>query len=361
MRHLIETNFLTNGRAVFKNESGEVYAESQSFRVGFKNATGDGPAEVAIYGEIGNEYDAADARSVTQFLRANKGRDVSVRINSGGGLAYDGITIHNALVAHDGKVTCTVEGMAASAASIIAMAGYPLQMYENAQLMIHRASVVAVGNRDMMAEAIDWLDKIDDSIARTYKAKTGKALDKIKDMMKGKVAGTVMTARDAKEMGFADEVLSLKTGAANFSPLRAEGEKRLQSVESARAERLRTRRELFSPLDTVPSNPPNGSGEGVDGEWSKLRLQDFTNKGWGDVEAGEREKISKFFAYYSNLDDFGNLHLGHHFPPNHSSNGKASLNGVRAALARLNQVEGMPAEDRKRAQAHLEAHLPKDK
>lgn len=226
-------------------------ATSETFKVGVKNAKDDEPAEIVLYGEIGNPWEAADARSVGEFLRGNKGRDVNVRINSMGGLAYDGITIHNALVSHDGKVTTIVEGMAGSAASIIAMAGGPVQMYENAHLFIHRALLIAIGNRSVMEEAMDWLDKVDDAIARTYRAKTGKALDKIHELMRGKVDGTMFTAREAVAMKFADEIVSLKTGEskADRPDLRPEAEKRLQWVETARAERIRSRRELFVPAE----------------------------------------------------------------------------------------------------------------
>ncbi len=280
MRQLIEIQLSAEGQKA---------ASSESFHVGVKNARDDEPAEIEIYGVVGDSYDACDARSVSAFLRANKGKAVNVSINSPGGLAYDGITIHNALLSHDGPVKCTIDGMAGSAASVIAMAGSPLCMYENAQLFIHRASVIAIGNRDMMVEAIDWLDKIDDSIARTYKAKTGKAFDKIMSLMKGKVDGTVFTAREAKDAGFIDEIISLKNGkpSANaLSPkpenctcgfpnqtlrngsghdpscechkeweraggfkqsLRAEGDQRFQHVEAARLQRIRSRRELFAP------------------------------------------------------------------------------------------------------------------
>ncbi len=353
MRQLIDINLSTEAQNA---------ASSQAFRVGVKNAKGDEPAELAIYGEIGNEYEQSDARSVGAFLRANKGCPITVRLNSPGGLAYDGITIHNALLAHDGPVKCVVEGLAASAASVIAMAGQPLQMYENAQLMIHRASVIAIGNRDMMSDAIDWLDKIDESIARTYRAKTGKALDKIMTLMKGKVDGTIFTAREAKEAGFCDEVLTLKNGkesASAGSEFRSEAEDRLRYVESARLQRIRSRRDFFPSL-AVPENPPNGHGTGVAGEWSKLREEDFSDKGWGSMSDGDRSHASKYFAYYSNLTDFGNLHLGHHFPPNHASSGRPSLDGVRSALSRLDQVEGMSAQDRERAKAHLDAHMPKE-
>lgn len=224
---------------------------SESFKVGVKNAKDDEPAEIVLYGEIGNPWEMADSRSVGEFLRNNRGRDVNVRINSMGGLAYDGITIHNALLAHDGTVTTIVEGMAGSAASIIAMAGDPVQMYENAHLFIHRALLVAVGNVDTMDEAKSWLSKVDDAIARTYKAKTGKALDKIHELMRGKVDGTMFTAREAVDMKFADQILSLKNGKAkaHAPDFAADVTAKVQFVESARAERIRSRRELFVPAE----------------------------------------------------------------------------------------------------------------
>ena len=243
MRQLIEINLSVEGQKA---------ASSESFRVGVKNAAPGEPAEIEVYGQIGDPFEACDARSITAFLRANKGNAINVRINSPGGLAYDGITIHNALLAHDGPVTCVIDGMAGSAASVIAMAGMPLKMYENAQLFVHRASVIAIGNVDMMAEASDWLNKIDDAIARTYKAKTGKAMDKIMSIMKGKVDGTVFTAREAMAAGFVDEVLSLKNGkpSAIAPDFRDEAESRLQHVEASRLQRIRSRRELFAPLES---------------------------------------------------------------------------------------------------------------
>ncbi len=231
-------------------------ASSESFRVGVRNATKDEPAEIALYGEIGDSYEAMDSASVGRFLKANKGKPVNVRINSPGGLAFDGIQIHNALLQHDGKVTTIIEGLAGSAASIIAMAGNPVQMYENASLFIHRASVVAIGNSDVMDEAKDWLDRLDSAIAKTYRAKTGKSLERISAQMKGKVDGTVFTASEAKKDGYIDEVLSLKQGekaksaaSLNRGAIRDEAEQRLQKIEVARAERIRSRRELFSPAE----------------------------------------------------------------------------------------------------------------
>lgn len=193
---------------LFLSAKAQEAASSPSMIVGFRNAKDDEPAEIMIDGEIGDPWEQNDSRSVGQFLRANKGRPVKVWINSPGGLAYDGITMHNALVQHDAPVTTVIAGIAGSAASIIAMAGNPVQMYENANLFIHRASLVAVGNEDVMEEAKDWLHKIDDSIARTYKAKNGMELQKIKSLMRGKVDGTVFTASEAKKGKWIDEVVS---------------------------------------------------------------------------------------------------------------------------------------------------------
>lgn len=238
---------------VYLSAKAQEAASSSSFRVGVRNAKGDDPAEIVLYGEVGNPYEAMDARSVGQFLRSNKGRPINVRINSPGGLAYDGITIHNALLAHDGPVTTVIEGMAGSAASIIAMAGNPVQMYENANLFVHRASLIAVGNVDMMNEAADWLNKLDEAIAKTYKTKTGASMDKIRSAMKGKVDGTVFTASEALKGKWIDEVLTGRgaKAAAPIAPkmLWKEAEQRLVRAELVRAERIRSRREMFTPAE----------------------------------------------------------------------------------------------------------------
>lgn len=106
---------------------------------------------------------------------------------------------------------------------------------------------------------------------------------------------------------------------------------------------------------TVPGNPAGGSGEGEDGEWSKPNLSDFTDKSWDDCSMMEKNGIAKHFAWYSDLDSFGSLSLPHHFP----DSGKPSLNGVRNALARAGQVQGIGG-DIEKVRAHLQAHMPKE-
>lgn len=115
---------------------------------------------------------------------------------------------------------------------------------------------------------------------------------------------------------------------------------------------------LFSDNRTVPANPSNGSGNGVEGTWRKLRLEDFADDSWEDLSAAKKQAVGKHFAWYPDLETFGGLKLGHHFPPGHESAGKASLNGVRNALARANQVQGLSGDELERVEAHLRAHLP---
>ncbi len=256
--HGARLSLATTRALVMANSPAEArnQADAESFRIGVKNAIGDEPAEICIYGEVGDPWEMCDAASMSQFLRNNKGKAVNVRINSPGGLAYDGIVSHNALLAHDGPVSTTIEGFAGSAASIIAVAGKPAKIYENAQFYPHRASVLAYGNRAMMKEAMDWLDQIDDAIARTYKAKTGKALDKIKDIMVGAVDGTLFSARDAVANRFCDEVILLTRNAAqNQAPVTAVADQSPRFVAAARALRMRTHSELFVPANSVVSIP----------------------------------------------------------------------------------------------------------
>jgi ATP-dependent protease ClpP protease subunit len=221
-------------------------ADANAFKIGIKNATADEPAEIMIAGTIGNPYEGCDARSIQQFMRANRGRPVIAYINSGGGLAFDGIAMHNAFVDHDAPVTAIIESIAGSAATMPAVGAGTTRIYENSTFFVHRAALLAFGNRDAMAEAIDWLDALDDAIATTYKRKTNKAMDKIRAIMAGpgKSDGTRFSAKEAVAEKFCNELIPLKSSAArNDMPLAQAESPRF--IEAARAMRLRTQAEMF--------------------------------------------------------------------------------------------------------------------
>lgn len=129
--------------------------------------------------------------------------DLTVVINSPGGDVFAGLAIYNALVNHNGNVTVRVDGLAASIASVIAMAGDKIIMSPGSMIMIHRPSVYAAGTVDDMEKAKDVLMKIEEGITPIYAKRTGLSDEKIAELLE---AETWMLADKAVELGFADEV-----------------------------------------------------------------------------------------------------------------------------------------------------------
>ena len=163
-------------------------------------------AEVWIYEEIGEDFwtgSGITAKGFQKELSAIKASQIDLHINSPGGLVFDGITIHNLLKQHPANVTTYIDGLAASIASVIALSGDRVVMAENALFMIHKASGMVFGNSDDMRDFAEKLDKVNGSIATTYMTKTGKDENEINEMMK---AETWLTAKDALEYGFIDEI-----------------------------------------------------------------------------------------------------------------------------------------------------------
>ena len=136
-------------------------------------------------------------------LMAGQG-DIVVWINSPGGDCVAASQIYNMLMDYKGNVTVKIDGIAASAASVIAMAGTKVCMSPTALLMIHNPFTVAIGDSEEMKKAIAMLDEVKESIINAYELKTGLSRAKISHMMD---AETWISANKAVELGFADEVL----------------------------------------------------------------------------------------------------------------------------------------------------------
>lgn len=130
--------------------------------------------------------------------------EVEVNINSNGGDVFAASEIYTLLSQHSGKVTVNIQGLAASAASVIAMAGDVVHISPTAQIMIHKAWAIADGNADDMAHTSEFLDGIDDSIMNAYVAKTGLDKSELSNMM---AKETWLTANQAVDYGFADDVM----------------------------------------------------------------------------------------------------------------------------------------------------------
>lgn len=161
---------------------------------------------ISIYDVIGEDFwtgGGFTAKRMAAALRSIGKNDVTVKINSPGGDMFEGIAIYNLLREHPAKVTIDVMGWAASAASIIAMAGDDIRMGLGTFMMVHNAWGMVVGNRHDMTEAAALFEGFDSAIADIYQARTGmdrKAIQKLMD------AETFMGPSEAVEKGFADSV-----------------------------------------------------------------------------------------------------------------------------------------------------------
>lgn len=138
-------------------------------------------------------------------LNLVEGQDVDIEINSPGGYIYPASEIYTALMQHKGNVNITITGRAASAASVIAMAGTHVKMSPTAQMMIHNVSASGAGDYRDFEHYAEQLRKSNDTIANAYMLKTGKTRDEILKLMDYE---TWFTPEEALEEGFIDEVLS---------------------------------------------------------------------------------------------------------------------------------------------------------
>ncbi|AZV00733.1 capsid maturation protease [Gordonia phage Kiko] len=170
-----------------------------------------GPVEVLIYDEIDPFWGVSAAVFVRELSQVDADRDLTVRINSPGGDVYEGIAILNALRGRDGKVTTIVDGLAASIASVIAMAGTERVMMPNSELMIHDPWMLTIGNAEDMQSAADNLGRIADNLASIYAERAGGTAEEWRAVMQ---AETWYSAAEAVDAGLAvrvEELPSTKT------------------------------------------------------------------------------------------------------------------------------------------------------
>lgn len=210
------------------------------------------PTEILLYDEIG--YWGVTAKDFVLALAAAGPGPIVLRINSPGGDTFDGLAIYNALKARTAPVTVVVDGIAASAASFIAMAGSKVTMPEQAMLMIHNCWGIVIGNRNDMTEMSQVMLKIDGLMAGIYAAKTGRA---VTEMAAAMDAETYYTSTEAKAVGFCDEIMAAAALAA-----RAQLSPASRRVGAKPAARLRRQRAEDDPAypecdpgDPDPDNP----------------------------------------------------------------------------------------------------------
>lgn len=169
-----------------------------------KNDANEG--EMLLFGSIGADWfgEGITAQSFNDELQNLGDVDkITLRINSGGGDVFEATAIYNMLVKHDAEVIIEIEGVAASAATLIAMAGDKVHISENAHFMIHAASGMAWGNAEEIRQYLKLLDNADGLIRLTYSARTSLSDSELLEMMS---TDNWMTAQEAKDHGFVDVI-----------------------------------------------------------------------------------------------------------------------------------------------------------
>ena len=165
----------------------------------------DKSAELMLYGDIAESFwgDTISAKEVTEYLADLDVENIDVYINSNGGVVDTAIAINNALKRHKAKVTVNIDGIAASAATLITCAGDIVRMPKNALFMIHNPSTIAMGDSEEMRKQADVLEKYKNSITETYLQKVNIDKEKLSELMDNE---TWLNAEEALEYGFIDEI-----------------------------------------------------------------------------------------------------------------------------------------------------------
>lgn len=166
-------------------------------------AKGENEYKLTVYGSIGGWFSENNAEAVRRKIQDVKAEKIHVHINSGGGSAFDGVAICNQLKQHDAEIIVHIDGWAASAASVIAMAGDKIIMPSNTMMMIHQASTFEYGNADLFEKTARDLRKIDSALAASYKKRFVGTDEELKQLLKDE---TWLTAEEAIALGLADEI-----------------------------------------------------------------------------------------------------------------------------------------------------------
>ena len=168
-------------------------------------------AVISIYDEIGMW--GVTAKDFIEGLASIKGGSINLEINSPGGSVFDALAIFNALKNSGKQINVKVMGIAASAASYIAMVGDKITMPENTFMMVHNPLNAIYGNAADMREMADVLDKVGNSLVATYVARTGQSDTEIRDLL---AKDSYLTAAECLALGFADEVTPAVMVSAKF-------------------------------------------------------------------------------------------------------------------------------------------------
>jgi ATP-dependent protease ClpP protease subunit len=227
-------------------------------------ATGDNI--ITMFEAIGEDYwtgGGVTAKRIASQLRAIGERPIEVQINSPGGDVFEGIAIYNVLREHPQPITVKVMGMAASAASIIAMAGDNILIGAASFIMIHNTWVVSAGNRHDMREVADWLEPFDQALVDVYASRTGQDPKAIAKWMDEE---TFMSGSLAITRRFADELLASDAMTVDDST-KAEDRKinELRAMELTLVSAGKSRTEARASINKIKGTPGAASEDSTPG------------------------------------------------------------------------------------------------
>lgn len=374
-----------------------------AYRIRNADGEGDTAAELILYSEIGGWF-GGTAEDFAAALGSITAKELTVRLNSPGGSVWEGLAIANLLRSHPARVTVSVDGIAASIASVILMAGDHRLMQPQTQVMVHDAWGVTVGNPADHREMADLLDKQSDNIAAAYRDRSGGRIDTWRNRMR---AETWFTAEEALAAGLADEVAAYpRNGRPAEEPDEGEPDEDMPAAAQLRQWDLSVFR--YAGRDKAPAPADTDAATGDDTARKTPPAADFAEQlraavavrdavrdgfaaaglAIADTAVGPHESAAeegtwsrsdnegrlpspvplatarKFYgAYDDDRAEDGAIpkgagHLPHHFVSEDGTPGAASISGVKAALARLGQTHGLGDEEKATVERHLRGHLP---
>lgn len=256
-------------------------------------------ASINIYDMIGMDFwtgEGITAKRIAGILRNIGDRDVVVNINSPGGDLFEGIAIYNLLRDHKRQVTCRVIGLAASAASVIMMAGDEIQVARAGFVMVHNVWVMAIGNRNDLRDAADQLETFDDAIASVYAARTGLEKKEISKLMDKE---TWFSGEQAIEQGFAEALIPADEVEEKDAEDKPEASVRSLDARLARRGMPRTeRRQLINEFKDLFGKP--GAAEQQD-RGTRDAAQDATQDAGAEAAADEVKRLVDSFRASAQL------------------------------------------------------------
>ncbi len=192
------------GGSDWKFETRALAADFKKFEV---KAAADGNSTISIFDYIGDDGmgGGVPTKRIAAALRQLQGKPVTVEINSPGGNYFEGVAIYNLLRRHDAAVDVQILGIAASAASVIAMAGDTIAIAANAEIMIHEARGLFLGTKSEMKEAVETLAHIDDAMCEVYAARSGRPAEEFAAMIAGQ--DRYFRGQEAIDAGLADMIM----------------------------------------------------------------------------------------------------------------------------------------------------------